>query len=104
MTKFCSRLLVALVLAGVVLAVCGAGYAPDRSSRWSHPSGTSPAVFQRPGAGSCSGEPDGSGQGAPQPVVKPSSLVSTSPSFWLAQLWLQWRLRGQSDYHRPIPR
>ncbi len=104
MTKLCSRLLVSLVLAAVVAVTCGFGFAPAHRSPWSSRSGDTPTAFQRPGVGTFSGEPDGTGQGAPQPVVKPSSMFPTSPNYWLAQLWIRWRFRGQFEPHRPNPR
>lgn len=95
MTKLRSRLLVSLVLAAVVLTAVGV----DVASAWSARGRTSPwqspsygATF-RPGAGSFAGEPDPTGNGSPQPVVKPASMTGL-PSSWLASLWIMLRTRS----------
>jgi len=95
MTKLRSRLLVSLVLAAVVLVATGAEVASARPAKgrtapW-HAAGAS--AISRPGAGSFAGEPDPSGNGSPQPVVKPASMTGL-PGHWLANLWIKWRLRS----------
>ena len=97
MTKHRSSLLVSLVLAAVALAAVGIDVSSagtlDRTPAWRAPSTTS-----RPGAGPFVGEPDPSGSGAPIPLVKPAALTPT-PNLWMAQLWIQWKTRGQFAQH-----
>lgn len=101
MTKLRSRLLVSLVLAAVVLVAVGVDVASARPAKGRTPpwqSATSNATI-RPGAGSFAGEPDPSGSGSPQPVVKPASSIGL-PSHWLANLWIMWRTRSP---HAQLP-
>lgn len=95
MTKLRSRLLVSLVLAAVVLVAVGVDVASARPAKGRSVSWLSPVASGRPGTGPCGGEPDPSGSGAPQPLVKPAS-ISGLPSHWLADLWIMWRTRGLS--------
>ncbi|MCC6348901.1 MAG: hypothetical protein IT347_04815 [Candidatus Eisenbacteria bacterium] len=93
MTKLRSRLLVSLVLAAVAIAIAGIEAASARpSERRSLPAPTS-FTSSRPGAGSFGGEPDPTGNGSPQPSVKPASLVGL-PNFWLLDYWIKWRMRS----------
>lgn len=100
MTKLRSRLLVSLVLAVVVLVAAGVEIASARPARGR----TSPgqvldaSAIGRPGAGSFAGEPDPSGNGSPQPVVKPASMTGL-PSYWMANLWIKWRTRSPHAQH-----
>jgi hypothetical protein len=99
MTKLRSRLLVTLVLAAVALAAVGIDVASARASRRNSP-WSSGGVTSRPRIGSFVGEPDPSGSGAPLPVVKPA-YMTPAPNLWMAQLWIQWRMRSQIGQHQP---
>ena len=98
MTKLRSRLLVSLVLVAVALAIVGIDVASARAYRSRTPAWQTSYSASRPGAGSYGGEPDPSGNGSPQPVVKPACL-SRMPSLWLADIWIKWRMRSQFAQH-----
>lgn len=94
MTKLRSRLLVSLVLAAVALAIVGIDVASARTSARRTSAWQTSYAASRPGAGAYGGEPDPSGNGSPQPSVKPASL-SRLPNLWLADIWIKWRMRSQ---------
>ena len=100
MTKLRSRLLVALVLTAASLAAVGIDVASagtaKRTSLWQ---GLGSTAASRPGIGKFAGEPDPSGNGAPQPSVKPA-WMSPAPSPGLAHLWIQWWMRTQLGQNR----
>lgn len=104
MTKLRSRLLVSLVLAAVVLTAVGVDVASAWPAKGRTPPGLSPSygAMGRPGVGSFTGDPDPTGSGAPQPVVKPASMTGL-PSHWLASLWIMWRTRSPYAQH-PVRR
>jgi hypothetical protein len=95
MTKLRSRLLVSLVLAAVTLVAVGVDVASARSAKGRSAPWLAATAAGRPSAGPCGGEPDPSGNGSPQPQVKPASL-SGVPSTWLANLLIMWRTRSLS--------
>jgi hypothetical protein len=100
MTTLRSRLLVSLVLTAVLLAAVGIDVASARTSKGSITwRGLGSTATSRPGIGSYSGEPDPSGNGAPQPSVKPA-WMTPAPSSGLAHLWIQWWMRTQLGQNR----
>jgi hypothetical protein len=99
MTKFRSRLLVSLVLAAVALAAVGIDVASASTARHTGPPWRASTTAPRPNSGPFAGEPDPSGSGAPIPLIKPASLTPM-PAMWMAQLWIQWRIRSQFSQHR----
>lgn len=100
MTKLRSRLLVSLVLTAVALAAVGIDVASARAAKpiqsWLS-SGS--AAASRPGIGRFAGEPDPSGNGAPQPSVKPA-WMTPAPSTGVPHLLMQWWMRTQLGQNR----
>ena len=95
MTKLRSRLLVALVLTAVSLAAVGIDVASAWTTKGKLPwQGSGSTATSRPGIGKFAGEPDPSGNGAPQPSVKPA-WMTPAPSPGLSHLWIQWWMRTQ---------
>ena len=103
MNMFRTRVFITLLLTAVAIAILGAGVGIAATRAPAQDDVVAASKVIRPTVGPLSGEPDGSGSGAPQPKTIHSSLSRSNAEAsdtWLEELLAHWaavlrRLRGR---------